>query len=80
MPRITFDRNERKYVEATENVIKSFTNRTVLFTCRSRDSSVGIATGYGLDDQGAGVRVPVGSRIFISPYLPDRLCGPPNLL
>jgi hypothetical protein len=27
----------------------------------SRDSSVGIATGYGLDDQGgAGVRVPVG--------------------
>jgi hypothetical protein len=32
---------------------------------KSRDSSVGIATGYGLDDQGAGVQVPVGSRIFI---------------
>jgi hypothetical protein len=35
------------------------------YTCismheRSRDSSVGIATGYGLDDQGDGVRVPVG--------------------
>jgi hypothetical protein len=31
---------------------------------RTRDSSVGIVTGYGLDDQGgvgeAGVRVPVG--------------------
>jgi hypothetical protein len=31
------------------------------FTFGSRDSSVGIATGYGLDDQGGGrVRVPVG--------------------
>jgi hypothetical protein len=30
----------------------------------SRDSAVGIATGYGLDDRGVGVRVPVGSRIF----------------
>jgi hypothetical protein len=27
---------------------------------------VGIATGYGLDDQGVGVRVPVGSRILFS--------------
>jgi hypothetical protein len=26
----------------------------------SRDSAVGIATGYGLDDQGVGVRVLVG--------------------
>jgi hypothetical protein len=32
--------------------------------CESRDSSVGIATGYGLDDRGVGVRVPVGSGIF----------------
>jgi hypothetical protein len=31
---------------------------------RSRDSSVGIATCYGLDDRGVGVRVPVRSRIF----------------
>jgi hypothetical protein len=30
----------------------------------NRDSSVGIATGYGLDDRGVGVRVAVGSRIF----------------
>jgi hypothetical protein len=41
---------------------------------------VGIATGYGLDEWGAGVRVPVWSRIFTSPYSPGRLCGPPNLL
>jgi hypothetical protein len=30
----------------------------------SRDRVVSIATGYGLDDLGFGVRVPVGSRIF----------------
>jgi hypothetical protein len=30
----------------------------------SRDRAVGMATGYGLDDGGVGVRVPVGSRIF----------------
>jgi hypothetical protein len=30
----------------------------------SRNSSVGIATGCGLDDRGVGVRVPVGSRVF----------------
>jgi hypothetical protein len=46
----------------------------------SRDSAVGIATAYGLDDRGVGVRVPVGSRIFSSPRRPDRLWGPPNLL
>jgi hypothetical protein len=43
------------------------------------DSSVGIATGYRPGDQGVGVRVPVGSRIFSSPR-PDRLWGPPGLL
>ena len=46
----------------------------------SRDSVVGIATGYGMDDRGVGVRVPVESRIFSSPRRPDRLWGPPNLL
>jgi hypothetical protein len=38
---------------------------------RSWDSVVGIATGYVLDDQGVGARVPVGSRIFSSPRRPD---------
>jgi hypothetical protein len=47
---------------------------------RSWDSVVGIATGYGLDDRGVGVRAPVGSRIFSSPLRPDRLWSPPNLL
>jgi hypothetical protein len=31
---------------------------------RSRDSPVGIATGYGLDDREVGVRVSVGARNF----------------
>jgi hypothetical protein len=39
----------------------------------SRVSSVGIATSYGLDDRGVGVRVLVGSGIFSSPNRPDRL-------
>jgi hypothetical protein len=47
---------------------------------RSRDSVVGMATGYGLDDRGIRVLVPVGSRIFTSPSRPNRLWGPPNLL
>jgi hypothetical protein len=47
---------------------------------RNRDSVVSIATGYGLDDRGVGVRIPVESRIFFSPRNPDRLWGPPNLL
>jgi hypothetical protein len=46
----------------------------------SRDSAVGIETGYGLDDRGVAVRVPVGSRIFTSLCRPYRLWGPPNLL
>jgi hypothetical protein len=47
---------------------------------RLYDSAVGIATAYGLDDRGVGVRVPVGSRIFSSPRRPDLLWGPPSLL
>jgi hypothetical protein len=47
---------------------------------RNRDSVAGIATGYGLEDRGIAVRVPVGSRIFSSPRRPYRLWGPPNLL
>jgi hypothetical protein len=44
------------------------------------DSAVGIAAGYGLDDRGVGVRVPLGSRIFSSPRSPDRLQWLPGAL
>jgi hypothetical protein len=46
----------------------------------SRDSAVGIATRYRLDDRGVGVQVPVRSRIFSSPRRPDQLWSPPSLL
>jgi hypothetical protein len=32
---------------------------------RSRDSSVGIATDYGLDDRGVGVRVPYSQEFSL---------------
>jgi hypothetical protein len=46
----------------------------------SQDSVVGIVTGYGLDNQGVGIRYLVGVRIFTSPCRPDWLRSPPNLL
>jgi hypothetical protein len=45
-----------------------------------KGNAVSKATGYGLDDRGVGVRVPVGTRIFRSPRRPDLLWGPPNLI
>jgi hypothetical protein len=43
-------------------------------------SAVGIAIGYGLGDREVGVRNPVESRMFFSPYHRDRLWGQPNLI
>jgi hypothetical protein len=45
-----------------------------------RDSSVSIATDYGLDSRGIGDRVPLGALFFSSPRHPDRLLGPSSLL
>jgi hypothetical protein len=50
-------------------ISKSRESGCIIFLCvyllkRSRGSVVGIATGYGLDDWGVGVRVPAGPRIF----------------
>jgi hypothetical protein len=39
-----------------------------------------MATDYAMDDREVGVRVPIGSRIFISPYHADWLQGLPILL
>jgi hypothetical protein len=51
-----------------------------MYIMHSRDSEIDIATGYGLDDQGVGVRVPVEANMFTSPCRPDRLWVPPSLL
>jgi hypothetical protein len=47
---------------------------------RSLDSTVGTATGYGLDGLGVEVRVLVGTGFFSSPSRPDRFWCPPSLL
>jgi hypothetical protein len=47
---------------------------------KSRDSSVGIALGYGLDDRGSRVRFPAGGWEFLSSPRPELLWGPPSLL
>jgi hypothetical protein len=45
---------------------------------RNRDSSVGIATGYGLDSWGS---IPSkGKRFFSILQRPDRLWNPPSFL
>jgi hypothetical protein len=52
-------------------ILTSYPTSVVNLTqVRSRDSAVSIASGYGLDDRGIGVRVPVMSRIFSSPRSP----------
>jgi hypothetical protein len=67
---LEFNVESVKLVQITPN---SVPNKAVQ---RSGDSAVGTATGYGLDDRGVGVRVPVGSRIFSSLRSPDRLSHP----
>jgi hypothetical protein len=66
--------------ELTNKPTEQHLNQPTRVLTGSRDSSVGIATGYGLDDRGVGVRVPVGSRIFSSPRRPHGVWGPPSLL
>jgi hypothetical protein len=46
-------------------------------THKISNCSVGTATGYCLDVGGVGVRVPVKSRTFTSPYRPYEHRGPP---
>jgi hypothetical protein len=49
-------------------------------TVESGSNAVGMAACHGLDHPGVGMRAPVGSRIFTSPYHPHRLWGTPSLL
>jgi hypothetical protein len=66
---------------ASEKIFKSSQHEENIFFEHYADiMGVGIVTGYGPDDRGVGVRVPVRLRLFSSPRRPDRLWGPPNLL
>jgi hypothetical protein len=56
--------------------LRNFGNHLPDYTASvSRNSVVGIATGYGLDDQGVGIRVQVGLRIFSSPQIAQNDSG-----
>jgi hypothetical protein len=52
------NRRERERGGGERNSSVSSTRELIWYGARSRDSAVGIATGYGLDDRGVGVRVP----------------------
>jgi hypothetical protein len=49
-----------------ENYVITYLNKK-----GSRNRVVGIMNGYRLDDEGVGVQVPVGARIFTFPCHPD---------
>jgi hypothetical protein len=44
--------------------VQNLINLFLPFSYKSRDSSVGIARGYGLDDRGSRVRFPAGAGNF----------------
>jgi hypothetical protein len=50
--------NKQKYPFAGRDMV-TFHFSIIIYSGRSRNSVVGIATGYGPDDHGVGVRVPV---------------------
>jgi hypothetical protein len=52
----------------------------VLISSTRRGGAVGKATGYKLHNWGVVVRVPIGSRILMSPHGSGLLWGPPSFL
>jgi len=67
--------NWGKYHEIGNNL--SLTNFSSLsYKIKSRDSSVGIELGYGLDEQGSKVRLLVGLGIFLFNAMSRMALGP----
>jgi hypothetical protein len=54
----------RPYVFMAWYLVKHGDNLTFTWTNKSRDSSVGIALGYGLDDRSSRVQFPAGTGNF----------------
>jgi hypothetical protein len=75
----TFQEHTNGRRSVWDRMLQAFFYRISL-SCILNINPVGIATGYGLDDRGVWVRVPVDSWSFSPPNRPDRLCGPPSLL
>jgi hypothetical protein len=74
LTRIKNDKSFKIFMSLTTVYWTSFTNK-------SQGSSVGITTGYGLDDRGSGGSIPGEVwEFFSSPSRPDRFWSPPSLL
>jgi hypothetical protein len=80
-------RNGANVAEYKDLLYRSFILKWHLYNCvlhlietRTRNSIVGNICLRAGRQRGVGVRILVGSRIFSSPRLPDRLWGPLNLL
>jgi hypothetical protein len=63
-----------------DNVITFIIIFILLLLLRSHGNAFGVAVGYGLDGRGVRDRAPIGSSMFTSPYRPDGLWDPSNLL
>jgi hypothetical protein len=58
------------------NYIQVFKEKAIhAFISKSRDSSVGIALDYGLDDRGSRVRFPAGDGNFFLHHRVQNGCG-----
>jgi hypothetical protein len=77
---VVFYKMSLKYPVWVSSFLHSITLHNPAFVCEIPLSAVGITTHNALDNRGVWVRVPVGSRIFTSPYHPYRLWDPPSLL
>jgi hypothetical protein len=66
--------------EFSNRIQRLLRNKQIItkFKNKSRDSSVGIATDYGLDSRASVLGR--DKRFFSSPQCPDQLWGPPNFL
>jgi hypothetical protein len=71
----------KMYINTIADLINNFQILLLyIMSYVSRDSVVGRATGYGLNDREVGVRSLVEARIFSSPNHPDRIWDPPSFL
>jgi hypothetical protein len=64
-------------ISCLADVVSLFVSWSLPSKRSSLDSVVGIATGYGLDDRGVGVKL--GSRIFSSSHRPEVVLGSTQL-
>jgi hypothetical protein len=72
----SFNQNDNplkmRFITILLNILMCLISKYYNYNMASRDSSVGIALGYGLDDSGTGVRFPAGTGNFSLPILPFR--------